>query len=87
VSVTLRNNGETTWNPGTHFLGSQNPQDNFHWSLNRVALPAAVPPGGQVTFSFNVTAHPGEAATASSGGCSRTASAGLGTTPRTCSFR
>lgn len=56
VSVTLRNNGDTTWNPGTHFLGSQSPQDNFNWSLNRVALPAAVPPGGQVTFNFNVTA-------------------------------
>jgi Ig-like domain from next to BRCA1 gene len=56
VSVTMRNNGDTTWNPGTHFLGSQNPQDNLNWGLNRVALPAAVPPGGQVTFSFNVTA-------------------------------
>ncbi|HEV2844339.1 MAG TPA: NBR1-Ig-like domain-containing protein [Thermoanaerobaculia bacterium] len=56
VSVTMRNNGDTTWNPGTHFLGSQSPQDNFNWSLNRVALPAAVPPGGQVTFNFNVTA-------------------------------
>jgi Ig-like domain from next to BRCA1 gene len=56
VSVTMRNNGDTTWNPGTHFLGSQSPQDNFNWGLNRVALPAAVPPGGQVTFEFQVEA-------------------------------
>lgn len=57
ASVTMRNTGITTWTPAAlHRLGSQSPQDNMRWGLNRVALPAAVPPGGQVTFSFNVTA-------------------------------
>ncbi len=56
VSITLANVGDTTWAPGTYFLGSQNPQDNSYWGLNRVSLPHAVGPGGQVTFSFTVTA-------------------------------
>lgn len=62
VSVTMTNTGETTWYPGTYFLGSQNPQDNFTWGMNRVALPHAVGPGGQVTFHFNVSA-PGSGGT------------------------
>jgi hypothetical protein len=56
VSVTLKNTGDTTWEPGSTFLGSRNPQDNFTWGRNRVPLPYAVGPGGQVTFSFTVTA-------------------------------
>jgi hypothetical protein len=57
ASVSMRNTGVTTWSPTTlHRLGSQNPQDNQTWGLNRVNLPWAVPPGGNVTFSFTVTA-------------------------------
>ena len=57
VSVTMQNNGSNTWTQADNYhLGSQNPQDNFTWGLNRVDLPASVPPGGQVTFSFYVTA-------------------------------
>lgn len=36
-------------------LGSQNPQDNIIWGLNRVDVPATVPPGGQVAFSFTIS--------------------------------
>ena len=57
VSVTMRNTGNTTWSAGSVFkLGSQNPQDNMTWGLNRVVVEQAVPPGGQYTFNFVVTA-------------------------------
>ena len=57
VSVTMRNNGSNTWTQADGYrLGSQNPQDNWIWGLNRVQLPASVSPGGQVTFNFFVTA-------------------------------
>jgi len=56
VSVTMRNTGNATWTAGTNYrLGSQNPQDNTRWGLNRVELPHSVPPGGEVTFTFTVT--------------------------------
>src|SRR5688572_1009593 len=56
VSVTMKNTGTTTWQPGTVSLGSHNPSDNTTWGLTRVALPAAVAPGANATFTFNVTA-------------------------------
>jgi hypothetical protein len=57
VSVTMRNDGTTTWTAGSGYkLGSQNPQDNMTWGLNRVNLPASVPPGATAAFIFNVTA-------------------------------
>ena len=63
VSVTMHNAGTTTWSAGSGYhLGSQNPQDNITWGLNRVNLPGSVAPGGNVTFTFNVTA-PNSAAT------------------------
>ncbi len=52
VSVTMRNAGNTTWPAGsTYKLGSQSPQDNMIWGLNRVVLTQPVPPGGQVTIN------------------------------------
>ena len=57
VSVTLTNNGASTWSPESQFrLGSVNPVDNTTWSLSRVELPADVPPGTSVTIPFNVVA-------------------------------
>jgi hypothetical protein len=56
VSVTMRNSGTTTWTPGTYFLGSQNPQDNATWGLNRVSLGTSVAPGSNASFTFNITA-------------------------------
>jgi hypothetical protein len=57
VSVTMRNNGSNTWTQAEGYrLGSQNPHDNYTWGFHRVELPASVPPGGEVTFNFNVTA-------------------------------
>jgi Putative Ig domain/Matrixin/Fibronectin type III domain len=56
VSVTMRNSGTTTWTAGTYFLGSQNPQDNTTWGLNRVGLSTSVAPGANATFTFTVTA-------------------------------
>lgn len=56
ATVTMVNNGDTTWATGTHFLGSQNPQDNTTWGFSRVALPHNVAPGEQVSISFAVTA-------------------------------
>jgi len=57
VSVTMRNVGNTTWQTSSNYwLGSQNLQDNTRWGMKRVPLPSAVPPGGQITIPFTVTA-------------------------------
>lgn len=56
VSVTMRNSGTATWTAGTYFLGSQNPQDNTTWGLNRVSLASPVVAGANVTFTFTITA-------------------------------
>jgi hypothetical protein len=55
--VTMRNTGDTIWvnfgdNP--YRLGSQNPQDNENWGLNRVDLAYPVSPGDEYTFSFTL---------------------------------
>jgi Zn-dependent metalloprotease len=57
VSVTMNNSGTTTWTPGVHRLGSQNPENNSTWG-GRVDLPYSVAPGQNVTFYFTVTAPP-----------------------------
>jgi hypothetical protein len=59
VSITMKNTGITTWtsagsNPQR--LGSQSPQDNMIWGLNRVNVPQAVPPNTSATFNFTMTA-------------------------------
>ena len=56
ASITMKNSGFGSWTPGSHKLGSQNPQDNGVWGLSRIALPTAVPAGGQVTFNFMLQA-------------------------------
>ncbi|MGH9893496.1 MAG: RHS repeat-associated core domain-containing protein, partial [bacterium] len=56
VSVTLRNTGGTTWAVGTYYLGSENPEANGTWGLNRVDLGVPVGPGAYATLAFNVTA-------------------------------
>jgi Putative Ig domain/Matrixin/Ig-like domain from next to BRCA1 gene/FG-GAP-like repeat len=56
VTVSMNNTGTTTWAAGTYYLGSQNPQDNTTWGLNRVNLATAVVPGGNAVFTFNLTA-------------------------------
>ncbi len=57
VSITFQNTGTTTWSAANAYnLGARNPQDNTTWGMNRVALPATVAPGANVTFSFNVSA-------------------------------
>jgi hypothetical protein len=57
VSVTMRNLGTATWQPGAGYrLGSQNPADNQTWGLSRVNLPGPVSPAAEVTFTFNVRA-------------------------------
>jgi len=57
ASITMKNVGNTTWAANSVYgLGSQNPQDNLTWGLNRVRLPVSVPPGGTYTFTFTVTA-------------------------------
>lgn len=59
VTVTMRNSGTTTWTAaGNYRLGSQNPENNVTWGLNRAA-PAtgdAIAPNQQKTFSFTITA-------------------------------
>jgi RHS repeat-associated protein len=56
VAVSMKNSGNTTWQPGIWKLGSQAPQDNTTWGPNRVQLAAPVGPGSSVAFSFVVRA-------------------------------
>jgi hypothetical protein len=56
VSLVMTNTGTTTWAAGTYKLGSQNPQDNMTWGVNRVNLATAVAPNASATFNFTVTA-------------------------------
>lgn len=52
VSVTMLNNGTTTWAAGTYRLGSL----GHNWGLYDVILPTSVAPGSQATFTFNIVA-------------------------------
>ena len=57
VSVTLLNSGDNIWRASESYqLGSQSPENNFIWGMNRVSLPQDVAPGEQVTFNFTITA-------------------------------
>jgi hypothetical protein len=53
----MRNTGNTTWTSANQFrLGSQNPQDNNTWGVQRVALAGPVAPGADASFTFTITA-------------------------------
>ncbi|MET0267511.1 MAG: RHS repeat-associated core domain-containing protein [Duganella sp.] len=58
VSVTMVNNGTTTWSEaGRYRLGAQNPQDNRIWGGRAyLADNVRVAPGATTTFNFMVTA-------------------------------
>jgi hypothetical protein len=59
VWVKMKNTGTGAWQNDSlhpHKLGSQNPQDNSNWGLNRVALPSTISSGQEATFSFTMTA-------------------------------
>ena len=57
ASVTMRNIGGATWDATEAYrLGSQNPQDNDTWGLQRVDVGEAVKTGEEHTFRFTVTA-------------------------------
>ncbi|MCY3968688.1 MAG: NBR1-Ig-like domain-containing protein [Acidobacteria bacterium] len=57
VTVRMRNDGTTTWTSAANYkLGSQRPQDNVTWGLNRASLATAVPPNATADFAFTITA-------------------------------
>jgi NTE family protein len=68
VFITMQNTGNVAWtSSGNYQLGSQLPQDNITWGINRCSLPpnlpvlgpglqAGISPGMSVTFDFTVTA-------------------------------
>ena len=59
ISITIKNIGETTWTKaGGYKLGSQNPQDNSLWGINRIDLldGDTIFPGEEKTFQFEITA-------------------------------
>ncbi|NTB05767.1 RHS repeat-associated core domain-containing protein, partial [Agrobacterium tumefaciens] len=58
VSVTMANNGESTWTRDKLYtLMSQSPHNNTTWGNNRVPLSVDnIAPGQSVTFNFPVTA-------------------------------
>ncbi len=55
-TIRVRNNGTTTWMPGTYALGSQVPANNTIWGTNRITLNSSVTPGNEVTFTLNTQA-------------------------------
>lgn len=61
ISITFKNTGTTTWTDSAlYHIGTQNPQDNFIFGVNRLLLPQDVPPGEEVTVTATLTA-PSEA--------------------------
>jgi|GEM_PF-3537558 len=61
VAVTLKNTTNKTWTRQGNFrLGSQNPQDNQRWGINRVNLGESdiVSPEQHKTFLFSIQAPP-----------------------------
>lgn len=59
ATVTLRNTGTKAWAKGEnpYRLGTQDPQDNTQWNLQRVELPVnQVKPGQSVTFEIKAKA-------------------------------
>jgi Putative Ig domain/Ig-like domain from next to BRCA1 gene len=57
VTITMRNTGTSTWSSSTGYrLGSQNPQDNLTWGLNRASLLASVSPNSSISIKFTVRA-------------------------------
>lgn len=57
LSVTMKNTGTTAWPAGGVFkLGSQGPQDNWNWGVNRFVLSAPVASQQTVVFTMPVSA-------------------------------
>jgi hypothetical protein len=57
VTVVMRNKGTNVWSGGTgYYIGSQDPQDNANWGLNRFCPPGNTAPGSQASISLTVTA-------------------------------
>jgi hypothetical protein len=57
VEIRFKNTGNTVWSAGNLYsLGSQNPQDNNTWGINRISLPYDVAPGNEVSFVADLTA-------------------------------
>lgn len=60
VTVQMTNSGTKYWTTGgaqAHWLGTQNPENNYIWGANRVSLPTStVVPGATAVFTFSRTA-------------------------------
>lgn len=56
VTVRMKNTGDTTWQPGSYWLGSQNPTDSTVWGAARTALPRTVAPGESVDIPVTLQA-------------------------------
>lgn len=59
VSITMRNNGQSTWtDTDNYMLGSWNPENNNTWGISRVALNQGeqIKPNENKIFEFEITA-------------------------------
>jgi len=57
VTVTMRNTGTNTWSAAAGYkLGSQIPQDNIYWGLNRLSVPLSIASGEDAQFIFAAVA-------------------------------
>ncbi len=55
-TVRMKNAGDTTWQPGSYWLGSQNPTDSTVWGPMRIAMPRSVAPGESVDIPLTLQA-------------------------------
>jgi hypothetical protein len=57
VTVAMRNTGTNTWTDAAGYkLGSQIPENNTYWGLNRLSVPQSVASGGDAQFIFAASA-------------------------------
>lgn len=57
AQVNMQNTGTTKWNPSEAYrLGSQSPQDNQMWGMNRVPVLFGIAPNSTASFIFKATA-------------------------------
>src|ERR1700752_1317453 len=56
VSITMKNTGTTTWTAATNYKLGDGSATPGQFGPARELLSASVPPNGQYTFTFNITA-------------------------------
>lgn len=56
ITVTMKNTGNTAWEPGAYAMGMQSPQDSGVWTIKRLTLSGRIGPSATGVFSGTITA-------------------------------